>query len=81
MKKKISKKRSLIRVLVAQWIAGWTSNTMLAGSSPAEDETKFFLVHKEGQNQKTSLWIHRNSLNKFLSHKDEKQIINIYSLH
>ena len=50
--KRSAKQRSLIRVPVAQWIVRWTSNPEVAGSNPAEDETKFFLAHKESKIRK-----------------------------
>ena len=35
-----------------QWIAQWTSDPDVLGSNPAEDDTYFFLVHKESKIRK-----------------------------
>ena len=79
--KKISKKRSPIGVLVAQWIAGWSSNPEVAGLNLAEDETKFFLVHKEGKIKKIqSGYIVILSTNFYLTKMKNKKLTFIHSI-
>ena len=50
--KKLTIVHKLFLLSEIQWIARWTSDPDVAGSNPAEDDTNFFLVHKESEIRK-----------------------------